>query len=98
LRPLIAHLEAGLRSFDRTMPEEINRIVTDSLSDILWTPSPDGGENLIKEGVSHEKNKYVGNIMIDSLEMRRKRIEILDANKEFKLEPDSYGLVTMHCP
>jgi UDP-N-acetylglucosamine 2-epimerase (non-hydrolysing) len=62
-----AHLEAGLRSFDRTMPEEINRIVTDSIADILWTPSPDGDEDLLREGVAPEKIERVGNIMIDSL-------------------------------
>ena len=59
----MAHLEAGLRSFDRTMPEEINRIVTDSLADILWTPSPDGNANLLQEGVEKEKIVRVGNIM-----------------------------------
>jgi UDP-N-acetylglucosamine 2-epimerase (non-hydrolysing) len=74
-RPLVAHLEAGLRSFDRTMPEEINRMVTDALADILWTPSPDGDENLIKEGVACEKIQRVGNIMIDSLEMLRETIQ-----------------------
>ena len=68
-RPLIAHLEAGLRSYDRTMPEEINRLVTDSLADILWTPSLDANENLKHEGISTEKIYHVGNIMIDSLEM-----------------------------
>ena len=97
-RPLIAHLEAGLRSFDRSMPEEINRIVTDSLADILWTPSLDGDENLIKEGVSPDKIRYVGNIMIDSLEMRREKIEQLETYKEFNLEPNGFGLVTLHRP
>jgi len=63
----VAHVEAGLRSFDRTMPEEINRIVTDSLADILFTPSKDGNENLIKEGIAKSKIKFVGNIMIDTL-------------------------------
>lgn len=67
----VAHLEAGLRSFDRTMPEEINRIVTDSIADILWTPSLDGNENLENSGVSFDKIEFVGNIMIDSLVMAR---------------------------
>ena len=71
----VAHLEAGLRSFDRTMPEEINRVVTDALADILWTPSEDADENLLREGVPKEKIQFVGNIMIDSLEMMRARIE-----------------------
>lgn len=59
----VAHLEAGLRSFDRTMPEEINRIVTDALADLLWTPSPDGDKNLLKEGVAPHKIQRVGNIL-----------------------------------
>ncbi len=66
-RPLIAHVEAGLRSFDRTMPEEINRLLTDQISDFLFTPSPDANENLKKEGVSEEKIFLVGNVMVDSL-------------------------------
>src|SRR5581483_6242121 len=63
----VAHVEAGLRSFDRTMPEEINRLVTDALADLLLTPSEDANENLRREGVPDEKMKLVGNIMIDSL-------------------------------
>jgi UDP-N-acetylglucosamine 2-epimerase (non-hydrolysing) len=97
-RPLVAHLEAGLRSFDRTMPEEINRLVTDSLADILWTPSPDGNENLEREGVPEHKVVRVGNIMIDSLEMLREKIEAQAAFSEFGLEPKQYGLVTLHRP
>src|SRR6185369_3725785 len=63
----IAHVEAGLRSFDRTMPEEINRIVTDRLADLLFTPSADGDDNLLKEGVPAERIRLVGNVMIDTL-------------------------------
>jgi len=63
----VAQVEAGLRSLDRTMPEEINRLVTDSLSDLLFTPSEDADENLLREGISREKIKRVGNIMIDTL-------------------------------
>ncbi len=66
-RPLIAHVEAGLRSFDRTMPEEINRLLTDQISGFLFTPSPDANENLKKEGVSEDKIFLVGNVMVDSL-------------------------------
>jgi UDP-N-acetylglucosamine 2-epimerase (non-hydrolysing) len=66
-----AHLEAGLRSFDRSMPEEINRIVTDSIADLLWTPSSDADENLLREGVAPKKIERVGNIMIDSLALQR---------------------------
>src|SRR5499425_2512544 len=64
----LAHLEAGLRSRDRTMPEEINRLVTDAISDLLWTPSEDADANLLAEGVPAEKIDCVGNIMIDSFE------------------------------
>jgi UDP-N-acetylglucosamine 2-epimerase (non-hydrolysing) len=95
---MTAHLEAGLRSFDRTMPEEINRIITDSIADILWTPSPDGDENLLKEGVTDEKIVRVGNIMIDSLEMMRPQIEKQNAIENFGLQKGGYGLVTLHRP
>ncbi len=93
-----AHLEAGLRSFDRTMPEEINRMATDSIADYLWTPSPDGDENLIKSGINIEKISLVGNIMIDSLEMLRTKIESLNIFGKFGLNKRSYGLVTLHRP
>lgn len=94
----VAHLEAGLRAFDRTMPEEINRVVTDSLADILWTPSQDAFENLIREGISPDKIHNVGNIMIDSLEMLREKIEKQNAYRDFGVEPKAYGLVTLHRP
>jgi UDP-N-acetylglucosamine 2-epimerase (non-hydrolysing) len=97
-RPYVAHLEAGLRSFDRTMPEEINRLVTDALADILWTPSPDADDNLIREGTTSEKIQRVGNIMIDSLEMLRSSIEKQDAYSDLGLNPGAYGLVTLHRP
>jgi len=70
----VAHLEAGLRSFDRSMPEEINRLVTDAIADILWTPSEDGDQHLLHEGIDPSKIIRVGNIMIDSLEMLRDKI------------------------
>jgi len=94
----VAHLEAGLRSFDRTMPEEINRIVTDALADLLWTPSPDGDENLLREGIAQHKIQFVGNIMIDSLEMLRSRIEREEACVQYGLVPGEYGLITLHRP
>ena len=97
-RPYVGHLEAGLRSFDRSMPEEINRLVTDALADILWTPSADGDENLIREGVSREKIQRVGNIMIDSLEMLRGKIQDQAAYSDFGLKPQQYGMVTLHRP
>lgn len=94
----VAHLEAGLRSFDRSMPEEINRIVTDALADLLWTHSPDGDDNLANEGIPNKKIKRVGNIMIDSLEMMRKRIEQTKIFNDFGLQSGCYGLVTLHRP
>ena len=94
----VAHLEAGLRSFDRTMPEEINRLVTDSLADMLWTPSPDADDNLLREGINPDKIHRVGNIMIDSLEMLREKIEHLRVHEEFGLKQGEYGLVTLHRP
>ena len=97
-RPLVGHLEAGLRSNDRTMPEEINRLVTDSIADILWTPSPDGDENLIREGVLPEKICCVGNIMIDSLEMLRDRIENEADCCQHGFASGNYGVVTLHRP
>jgi UDP-N-acetylglucosamine 2-epimerase (non-hydrolysing) len=93
-----AHLEAGLRSFDRTMPEEINRLVTDTLADLLWTPSPDGDENLLREGIDPNKIVRVGNIMIDSLEMMRDKIQKENSFKNFKVQRRGYGLVTLHRP
>lgn len=93
-----AHLEAGLRSFDRTMPEEINRIVTDSIVDMLWTPSEDGDRNLLKEGVPAERIERVGNIMIDSFEMLRAKIEARNQAKALHLTPKGYGIVTLHRP
>jgi UDP-N-acetylglucosamine 2-epimerase (non-hydrolysing) len=94
----VAHLEAGLRSFDRTMPEEINRLVTDSLADLLWTPSPDGDANLLREGVARDKIVRVGNIMIDSLEMLRETIESQETTGAFDVQPKSFGLITLHRP
>ncbi|MBW1709382.1 MAG: UDP-N-acetylglucosamine 2-epimerase (non-hydrolyzing) [Deltaproteobacteria bacterium] len=94
----VAHLEAGLRSFDRTMPEEINRLVTDALADILWTPSIDGDQNLINEGVPPDKIQRVGNIMIDSLEMLRPKINEENTFKKLGFQPQNYGLVTLHRP
>ncbi len=94
----VAHLEAGLRSFDRNMPEEINRVVTDALSDILWTPSPDADQNLLNEGIKPEKIKRVGNIMIDSLELLRKEIEKENMMKELRLDAGNYAVATLHRP
>ncbi len=94
----VAHLEAGLRSFDRTMPEEINRLVTDALADLLWTPSPDADENLRREGVPPERIERVGNIMIDAFELQRARIDAARMAERLGLAPRGYGVVTLHRP
>ncbi len=90
----VAHVEAGLRSFDRTMPEEINRIVTDRLSDLLLTPSADGDMNLQREGVSPDKIHRVGNVMIDSL------VRLLPLARKCPKNgfPEKFALVTLHRP
>src|SRR5580704_1322615 len=90
----VGHVEAGLRSFDRTMPEEINRIVTDQLADLLFTPAEDGDANLQREGIAAEKIYRVGNVMIDSL------IQLLPSATLCRKNgvPDRYALVTLHRP
>lgn len=94
----LAHVEAGLRSFDRSMPEEHNRIVTDMLADVLFTPSPDGDENLLREGVTAERIFRVGNIMVDSLKRFQPVAEALVAWETFGLPRGRYGLITLHRP
>jgi UDP-N-acetylglucosamine 2-epimerase (non-hydrolysing) len=94
----VIHLEAGLRSGDRKMPEEINRLVTDAIADVLWTPSPDADENLLAEGVSADKIDRIGNIMIDSFEMLRDGIERANTAAELDLAAGEYALVTLHRP
>jgi UDP-N-acetylglucosamine 2-epimerase (non-hydrolysing) len=94
----LAHVEAGLRSFDRRMPEEHNRIVTDMLSDLLFTPSADADANLLKEGVTQERIFRVGNIMADSLLAFRPLAEKLETYRRFGLQKSEYGLVTLHRP
>jgi len=94
----VAHLEAGLRSYDRRMPEEINRIETDCISSMLLTPSKDADENLIREGISKEKIFLVGNAMIDSLIKYEKQAEHSKTMDELGLEKQSYALITLHRP
>lgn len=94
----VVHLEAGLRSRDRLMPEEINRLVTDAIADVLWTPSPDADQNLLAEGVPRERIDFVGNIMIDSYEMLRPQIEADGTRASLGLTPRGYGVVTLHRP
>jgi len=93
----VVHLEAGLRSRDRRMPEEINRLVTDAIADLLWTPSTDADANLLAEGVPAQKIECIGNIMIDSFEMLRTRIEAADTRKRLRLT-GAYAVVTLHRP
>ena len=94
----IGHVEAGLRSGDWTMPEEINRAVTDRLSDILFAPSRDGVENLLHEGTSEERIHFVGNVMIDSLVAMLPAARALDAPARHGVAPGSYVVATLHRP
>jgi UDP-N-acetylglucosamine 2-epimerase (non-hydrolysing) len=103
-RPLIAHVEAGLRSFDRSMPEEINRILTDHLSDILLVSEESGLRNLEKEGIAHERVFFVGNTMIDSLLAWREKaaqspiLEHLQLRTAGEEKAAAYALLTLHRP
>ena len=94
----VAHVEAGLRSFDRTMPEEINRIVTDSIADLLLTPSEDANENLRREGVPDSRIRLVGNIMIDSLVTHLSQSEDHAVLRRFGLKEGHFIYVTLHRP
>ncbi|HXG85313.1 MAG TPA: UDP-N-acetylglucosamine 2-epimerase (non-hydrolyzing) [Pyrinomonadaceae bacterium] len=94
----IAHVEAGLRSRDRTMPEEINRVLTDAISDLLLTPSQDGDENLKAEGIAPDKIKFVGNVMIDSLFYSLKQAEKSKAREDLNLNENDYAVLTLHRP
>jgi UDP-N-acetylglucosamine 2-epimerase (non-hydrolysing) len=94
----VAHVEAGLRSFDRSMPEEINRLITDQLADLLFTPSADGDENLAREGVCRKKIFFVGNVMIDTLVQFLPCADEAYPHLRAELGLDSFGLVTLHRP
>jgi len=94
----VAHIEAGLRSFDRTMPEEINRVVTDQLSDYLFVTEESGVKNLLREGIQEEKIFLVGNVMIDTLINHFERIEASKILNGFSLRKRSYALLTLHRP
>jgi len=91
----VAHIEAGLRSFDRTMPEEINRLLIDQIADYLFVTEPSALKNLIKEGIPRKKIFYVGNIMIDTLKNQKYKAKIL---KQFNLKPKQYAVLTLHRP
>ena len=94
----VAHVEAGLRSFDRTMPEETNRILTDMVSDLLFITSPEARDNLRREGIADEKIHFTGNVMIDSLRAFEHVAEKSTVLATLGLEPGGYGLVTLHRP
>ena len=94
----VAHVEAGLRSFDRRMPEEINRIICDHLSTYLFTTARDADENLIREGIPSERIFFVGNTMIDTLLRFRDRIQANEAPARFGVQPGTYAVATLHRP
>lgn len=94
----VAHLEAGLRSFDRAMPEELNRVATDHLSDLLLTPSPDADLNLRREGIDGGRVSLVGNLMIDTLRAHLPRARALGVPAAMGLEPGRYAVATLHRP
>jgi UDP-N-acetylglucosamine 2-epimerase (non-hydrolysing) len=94
----VVHLEAGLRSGDRSMPEEINRLATDAIADVLWTPSADADANLLRENVAAEKIDRVGNFMIDSYEMLRSSIAASKMVERMLLPAHRYAVVTLHRP
>jgi UDP-N-acetylglucosamine 2-epimerase (non-hydrolysing) len=94
----VAHVEAGLRSFDRTMPEEINRVVTDALADLLFTPSVDADDNLKREGIPDFKIKFVGNIMIDTLVENLSKARQHKTRELLGLHGDAFAYVTLHRP
>ncbi len=94
----VAHIEAGLRSFDRAMPEEINRILTDSIADILYTTEPSANENLRKEGVDERRIQFVGNLMIDCLLSNRDASRASTVCEDLGLAPKEYAVLTLHRP
>src|SRR6267142_2352669 len=94
----VDHVEAGLRSRDRTMPEEINRRLTDQIADLLFTPSEDAGENLRAEGIPPERIRFVGNIMIDSLLKHLPRAEESTVINDLELSERQYAVLTLHRP
>jgi UDP-N-acetylglucosamine 2-epimerase (non-hydrolysing) len=94
----VAHVEAGLRSYDRTMPEEINRLLTDQISDYLFTPSPDADENLQEEGIPQQKIFLVGNVMVDSLIFNKIKADQSRILSRLGLIEKGYALLTLHRP
>jgi UDP-N-acetylglucosamine 2-epimerase (non-hydrolysing) len=98
LNTKVAHVEAGLRSRDRTMPEEINRLLTDQIADLLLTPSTDADENLRAEGIPEGRIRFVGNVMIDSLFGQLERAEASNVRADLGVEGNDYAVLTLHRP
>ena len=94
----VGHVEAGLRSRDRTMPEEINRLLTDQIADLLFTPSPDADENLRAEGIPEERIRFVGNVMIDSLFKQLTRAKESAIRQDLAVADQDYAVLTLHRP
>jgi UDP-N-acetylglucosamine 2-epimerase (non-hydrolysing) len=94
----VAHVEAGLRSFDRTMPEEINRVLTDALAELLFVSEPSGVENLAREGIGDARVQLVGNVMIDTLRRHRERAAASGVLERLGVEARRYGVMTLHRP
>ena len=94
----VAHVEAGLRSFDKTMPEEMNRILTDKISDFLFTTEESGNKNLMNEGISKDKIFFVGNVMIDTLLIHKQKAQKSNILSKFKLNKNDYSVLTLHRP
>lgn len=94
----VAHVEAGLRSFDRSMPEEINRVLTDAISDLLFVTEPSGLENLRREGVAEQKIHFVGNVMIDTLRANLQHARSSPILSRLGLQPGRYNVLTLHRP
>ncbi|HKZ81177.1 MAG TPA: UDP-N-acetylglucosamine 2-epimerase (non-hydrolyzing) [Pyrinomonadaceae bacterium] len=94
----VGHVEAGLRSRDRSMPEEINRLLTDQIADLLFTPSEDASENLLSEGIPKERIRFVGNIMIDSLRKNLQRAAASTIREDLALNTERYAVLTLHRP
>jgi UDP-N-acetylglucosamine 2-epimerase (non-hydrolysing) len=94
----VIHVEAGLRSFDREMPEEVNRVLTDHISDLLFVTEESGRRNLIHEGIAEERIHFVGNVMIDSLHRQMEAAAQSRVLERFGLAPGQYGLITLHRP
>ena len=94
----LIHVEAGLRSFDRTMPEEINRVLTDSISDLLFCTEQSGADNLRRERIAEDKIHLVGNVMIDTLLRNREKAELTSILEDMGIEPRGFAVVTLHRP